>query len=65
MSKFSIPIARTNLTNDEIISVLEPLKSGWLVQGPKVKEFEEKWFVYWFKNSIAVTSCMRSISLDF
>ena len=38
-----IPIARTNLTKKEINSVLDPLKSGWLVQGPKVKEFETKW----------------------
>ena len=38
-----IPIARTNFTEGEINSVLEPLRSGWLVQGPKVQEFEEKW----------------------
>ena len=37
-----IPIARTSLTKEEINSVLEPLKSGWLVQGPKVQEFEAK-----------------------
>ena len=37
----NIPIARTSLTDEEIDSVLAPLRSGWLVQGPKVKEFEE------------------------
>ena len=37
-----IPIARTNLTEAEINSVLEPLRSGWLVQGPKVEQFEKK-----------------------
>ena len=36
----NIPIARTSLTEDEINSVLEPLRGGWLVQGPKVREFE-------------------------
>ena len=38
-----VPIAKVNLTKTEINSVLEPLKNGWLVQGPKVKEFEDKW----------------------
>ena len=38
----NIPITKTNLTKKEINSVLEPLKSGWLVQGPKVKEYEKK-----------------------
>ena len=36
-----IPIARTDLNKFEIEAVLEPLKSGWLVQGPKVNEFEK------------------------
>jgi perosamine synthetase len=39
----NVPIARTSLTDDEVQSVLEPLRSGWLVQGPKVREFEDKW----------------------
>lgn len=65
MSKFSIPIARTNLTEAEITSVLEPLKSGWLVQGPKVKEFEEKWSNFTgSKNSIAVTSCTSGLHIS-
>ena len=42
-SKMDIPIARTSLLEDEINSVLSPLKSGWLVQGPQVKSFEDKW----------------------
>lgn len=41
----NVPIARTGLTEGEVQSVLEPLRSGWLVQGPKVREFEEKWSV--------------------
>tara|TARA_B100001057_G_scaffold136039_3_gene135524 strand:- start:8391 stop:9578 length:1188 start_codon:yes stop_codon:yes gene_type:complete len=60
-----IPIARTNLTKDEISSVLEPLKSGWLVQGPKVKEFEDKWSNFTgAKYSIAVTSCTTALHLS-
>jgi perosamine synthetase len=61
----NIPIARTNLTEAEISSVLEPLQSGWLVQGPKVKDFEEKWSNFTkTKHSIAVTSCTGGLHLS-
>lgn len=60
-----IPIAKTNLTKDEINSVLEPLESGWLVQGPKVQEFEKKWSDFTgAKHSIAVTSCTTALHLS-
>lgn len=62
---FNIPIARTNLTEAEIASVLTPLRSGWLVQGPKVREFEEKWSTFTgAKHSIAVTSCTTALHLS-
>ena len=61
----NIPIARTNLLNSEINAVFEPLRSGWLVQGPKVKEFEEKWSSFTeAKHSIAVTSCTSALHLS-
>ena len=61
----NIPIARTNLLDSEINSVLEPLEGGWLVQGPKVKEFEKKWgFFTGAKHSIAVTSCTSGLHLS-
>jgi perosamine synthetase len=60
-----VPIARTQLTEDEIQSVLEPLRSGWLVQGPKVREFEEKWSAFTGAgHSIAVTSCTTALHLS-
>jgi len=60
-----VPIARTSLTNAEIESVLEPLRSGWLVQGPKVREFEEKWSAFTgAKHSVAVTSCTTALHLS-
>ena len=62
---FNIPIARTSLTEAEIESVLAPLRSGWLVQGPKVREFEEKWSTFTgAKHSIAVTSCTTALHLS-
>lgn len=60
-----IPIARTSLTEAEIQSVLEPLRSGWLVQGPKVRQFEERWSAFTgAKHSIAVTSCTSALHLS-
>jgi dTDP-4-amino-4,6-dideoxygalactose transaminase len=65
MKKWSIPIARTHLLDEEINSVLEPLKSGWLVQGPKVREFEERWSDFTNSiHSIAVTSCTSGLHLS-
>jgi perosamine synthetase len=61
----NIPIARTSLNENEINSVLEPLRSGWLVQGPKVREFEDKWSAFTgAKHSIAVTSCTTALHLS-
>lgn len=60
----NIPIARTSLTDDEVQSVLEPLRSGWLVQGPKVNEFEEKWRSFTgAPEAAAVTSCTTGLHL--
>jgi perosamine synthetase len=60
-----VPIARTTLTEQEIQSVLEPLRTGWLVQGPKVREFEEKWSAFvGAEHSVAVTSCTTALHLS-
>ncbi len=61
----NVPIARTSLTEAEIQSVLGPLRSGWLVQGPSVREFEEKWSAFTgARHSIAVTSCTTALHLS-
>lgn len=65
MKPRSIPISRTNFLEEEIQSVLEPLRSGWLVQGPKVREFEEKWSAFTgARYSVAVTSCTSALHLS-
>lgn len=59
-----IPIARTALLDNEIQSVLGPLQSGWLVQGPQVKSFEDKWSAFTgAPHSLAVTSCTTGMHL--
>jgi perosamine synthetase len=61
----NVPIARTSLLESEIQSVMEPLRSGWLVQGPKVKEFEDKWSAFTGStHSAAVTSCTTALHLS-
>ena len=63
--KKNIPIAKVNLTENDILSVLEPLRNGWLVQGPKVKEFEDSFAKFTgSKYSIAVTSCTSALHLS-
>jgi perosamine synthetase len=60
-----VPIARASLTSEAIDSVLEPLRSGWLVQGPKVRAFEEAWCSFTgAEHSIAVTSCTAALHLS-
>jgi perosamine synthetase len=64
-AKMNVPIARTTLLEQEMLSVLGPLRSGWLVQGPKVREFEEKWSAFTgAEHSIAVTSCTTALHLS-
>ena len=54
-----------SINENEIESVLAPLKSGWLVQGPQVKEFEEAWGAFTkSKHNIAVTSCTTALELS-
>ena len=63
--RMNVPIARTSLDDHEIESVLAPLRSGWLVQGPKVAEFEQKWSTFTgAAHSAAVTSCTSGLHLS-
>lgn len=36
-----IPYGRQNVDDDDIQAVVDTIKSGWITQGPKIKEFEE------------------------
>ena len=64
MADERIPITRPVFDDEEERSILEVIRSGWLVQGPRVAEFEDK-----FKRSlgvrhaIATTSCTTALHL--
>ncbi|MBZ0202752.1 MAG: DegT/DnrJ/EryC1/StrS family aminotransferase [Ignavibacteria bacterium] len=61
----NIPIAKTEFTEREIVNILKPLRSGWVVQGPFVKEFEDKWCTFTgAENSIAVSNCTTALHLS-
>jgi perosamine synthetase len=60
----NIPITRTEFTEEEFLAIHKPLRSGWVVQGSFVKEFEDKWAAFTaIKNSIATTSCTTALHL--
>jgi perosamine synthetase len=47
-----------------LAAVQQPLQSGWLVQGPRVKEFEDKFGRFiGSENSVATTSCTTALHL--
>jgi perosamine synthetase len=61
----NIPITKVFFTKDEFNNVIKPLESGWVVQGPYVKEFEDKWSKFTgAEYSIAVTNCTTALHLS-
>ena len=54
-----------NIEKKEILEVIDTLKSGWLVAGPKVDRFEKLICKYKkVKNTIAVNSCTAALHLS-
>jgi dTDP-4-amino-4,6-dideoxygalactose transaminase len=59
-----IPVARPFIGEEEEHRVLEVLRSGWVTQGPRVAEFEEKFAAYiGCDHAIAVSSCTTALQL--
>lgn len=59
-----IPIALPSVGEEEWLATREVFMSGWLTQGPKVKEFEQKFGAYHgAKHSLATTSCTTALHL--
>ena len=60
----NIPISKPSFTDEEWLALKEPLDSGWLTQGPKVKAFEEAFAArHQVKHALAVTSCTTGLHL--
>ena len=59
-----IPITKPSLDQADRLSVLDPLDSGWLVQGPRVAQFERAVAEYvGTPHAIATTSCTAALHL--
>jgi perosamine synthetase len=60
-----IPIAKPYLTSEEAQAAYETIISGWITQGPKVQEFEEKFALYTnAKYAVAVSNCTTALHLS-
>ena len=61
---YQIPIAKPFFGAEEEAAILAPLHSGWVVQGPYVKEFEEKFSAFTDSRfSIATSSCTTALHI--
>ncbi len=60
-----IPITKPYFNNKETEAVRKVINSGWVVQGPKVKEFEDRISKFTgAKYAIAVSSCTTGLHLS-
>ena len=59
-----IPITKPCFGEEEFRAVQEPLESGWVVQGPRVAEFERKFCAYTGATyALAANSCTTALHL--
>ena len=59
-----IPVAKPYLSDDEVRAARKAILSGWVAQGPMVKEFEEKFAKYvGAKHACAVSNCTTALHL--
>lgn len=64
MEKRIIPISLPSMGNDEWEALKEPIFSGWITQGPKVKEFETMFAdKHNVKHALAVSNCTTALHL--
>ena len=64
MNKRNIPISLPVTGEEEWLATKEPLMSGWLTAGPKVREFEQLFAErHKVKHAMAVTSATTALHL--
>ncbi len=60
-----IPIAKPYITEEEAQAAYDTILNGWITQGPKVAEFEEKFAKYTgAKHAVAVSNCTTALHLS-
>lgn len=64
MEKRNIPIGLPSMGLEEWEATKEPILSGWITQGPKVREFERMFAErHQVKHAIAVSNCTTALHL--
>lgn len=64
INKKSIQISQPSMGEEEWLALREPIFSGWITQGPKVREFENKFAqIHKVKHAIAVSNCTTALHL--
>ncbi len=59
-----IPIAKPYLTTEDAQAAYDTIMTGWITQGPRVQEFEEKFAAYTgAKYAVAVSNCTTALHL--
>ena len=59
-----IPVAKPYLTTEDAQAAYDTILSGWITQGPKVREFEEKFATYvGSKYAVALSNCTTALHL--
>jgi dTDP-4-amino-4,6-dideoxygalactose transaminase len=59
-----IPIAKPYLNQDDAQAAYDVIMSGWITQGPRVQEFEEKFAAYTgAQHAVAVSNCTTGLHL--
>ncbi|MCD6062166.1 MAG: DegT/DnrJ/EryC1/StrS aminotransferase family protein [Flavipsychrobacter sp.] len=62
--KRNIPISLPSMGQEELDAISEPILSGWITQGPKVKEFEQLFAArHGVKHALAVSNCTTALHL--
>src|SRR4030066_306134 len=60
-----IPVAKPFLTESDAKAAYDTILTGWVTQGPKVQEFEEKFAEYvGSKYAVAVSNCTNALYLS-
>jgi perosamine synthetase len=64
MHKRNIPISLPLMGEEEWKALKEPIETGWITQGPKVKEFEKLFAErHQVKHALAVSNCTTALHL--
>ncbi len=64
MNKRNIPISLPSMGEEEWHALKEPIETGWITQGPKVKAFEQAFAKrHSVKHAFAVSNCTTALHL--